>query len=83
MSDPQSPGAGQRAHSHAQSHAGAKAGAGTQCPICGRPTEPATRPFCSKRCADIDLSRWLGEGYRIPGSEAPVPTRDSDPDDGL
>lgn len=82
MPDPQSPGAEQRAHFHAQSHAGAKAGAGTQCPICGRPTEPATRPFCSKRCADIDLSRWLGEGYRIPGSEAPVPTRDSDPDDG-
>ncbi|WP_455175683.1 DNA gyrase inhibitor YacG [Azospirillum largimobile] len=51
--------------------------------MCGRPTEPATRPFCSKRCADIDLSRWLGEGYRIPGPEAPVPTRDSDPDDGL
>lgn len=79
MSDPQFPGAERRPHSHAPSHAGAKAG--TQCPICGRPTEPATRPFCSKRCADIDLSRWLGEGYRIPGSESSVPTRDSDPDD--
>lgn len=86
MSDPQLPGAEQRLHSHAQSHAGAKPGPigekGTQCPICGRPTEPATRPFCSKRCADIDLSRWLGEGYRIPGPDAPVPNRDSDPDDG-
>ncbi|WP_414637143.1 DNA gyrase inhibitor YacG [Azospirillum sp.] len=85
MSDPQSLGAEQRPHSHEHSHAGAKAGSigekGTQCPICGRPTEPATRPFCSKRCADIDLSRWLGEGYRIPGSESPLPPRDSDPDD--
>lgn len=81
MSDHQFPGAEQRPHSHAPSRAGAKAGAGTQCPICGRPSEPATRPFCSKRCADIDLSRWLGGGYRIPGSEAPVPPRESGLDD--
>ncbi len=25
------------------------------------------RPFCSKRCADIDLGKWLGEGYRVAG----------------
>jgi endogenous inhibitor of DNA gyrase (YacG/DUF329 family) len=43
---------------------------GRKCAICGKPQEPAFRPFCSKRCADIDLGRWLGEAYRIPaGSE--------------
>jgi hypothetical protein len=38
------------------------------CPICGKPTDPAVRPFCSKRCADIDLRRWLVGGYAIPAS---------------
>lgn len=42
------------------------------CPICKRPTAPALRPFCSKRCADIDLGRWFTEDYRIPAS-APDP----------
>ncbi|HUF85839.1 MAG TPA: DNA gyrase inhibitor YacG [Thermohalobaculum sp.] len=37
------------------------------CPICGKPSEASWRPFCSKRCADIDLGRWLGERYAIPG----------------
>lgn len=36
------------------------------CPICRKPTATAYRPFCSKRCADIDLGRWLGETYTIP-----------------
>ncbi len=36
------------------------------CPICGRPVVADYRPFCSKRCADVDLSRWLGGEYRIP-----------------
>jgi endogenous inhibitor of DNA gyrase (YacG/DUF329 family) len=36
------------------------------CPICGRPASPDNRPFCTKRCADVDLSRWLGGAYRIP-----------------
>ncbi|MBK9083105.1 MAG: DNA gyrase inhibitor YacG [Rhizobiales bacterium] len=39
---------------------------GGACPICGKPREPAYRPFCSKRCADIDLGRWLGGRYAIP-----------------
>jgi endogenous inhibitor of DNA gyrase (YacG/DUF329 family) len=42
-----------------------------KCPICGKPGQPAYRPFCSKRCADIDLGRWLKEGYRVPTEEAP------------
>ena len=37
-----------------------------KCPICSRPTELGYRPFCSRRCADIDLSRWLGGAYAIP-----------------
>jgi endogenous inhibitor of DNA gyrase (YacG/DUF329 family) len=36
------------------------------CPTCGKPTEPKFRPFCSKRCQDADLSRWLNEEYRVP-----------------
>lgn len=39
------------------------------CPICGKPATSATKPFCSPRCADIDLGRWLGERYVIPGPE--------------
>jgi endogenous inhibitor of DNA gyrase (YacG/DUF329 family) len=38
-----------------------------RCPICSRPTDVRYRPFCSRRCADIDLSRWLGGAYAIPG----------------
>ena len=30
------------------------------------------RPFCSKRCANIDLGRWLKEGYRVPTDEGPT-----------
>ncbi|MGH1419268.1 MAG: DNA gyrase inhibitor YacG [Hyphomicrobiaceae bacterium] len=36
------------------------------CPICQKPTELKWRPFCSNRCANIDLSRWLTGGYAIP-----------------
>lgn len=38
------------------------------CPICEKKhADPAYKPFCSKRCADVDLSRWLSDGYAIPG----------------
>ena len=37
------------------------------CPICGKDTDPKYRPFCSRRCADIDLGRWLKGSYVIPG----------------
>ena len=33
------------------------------CSVCGKPNSPDYRPFCSKRCADVDLSRWLTGGY--------------------
>ncbi len=42
-----------------------------KCPICGQATEPVTRPFCSKRCADVDLGHWLNETYTIPAFEPP------------
>jgi hypothetical protein len=42
-----------------------------KCAVCGKPQDPGRRPFCSKRCADIDLGRWLKEGYAIPGGEPP------------
>jgi endogenous inhibitor of DNA gyrase (YacG/DUF329 family) len=37
------------------------------CPICGKPGQALHAPFCSRRCADIDLGRWLKGGYAIPG----------------
>ncbi len=37
-----------------------------KCPICSRATDVKYRPFCSRRCADVDLSRWLGGAYAIP-----------------
>jgi endogenous inhibitor of DNA gyrase (YacG/DUF329 family) len=36
------------------------------CPICKKPESPAHKPFCSERCAQIDLGRWLTESYRVP-----------------
>ena len=42
-----------------------------KCPVCGKPAVAALRPFCSKRCTNIDLGRWLKEGYRIPTHEGP------------
>lgn len=39
------------------------------CAICGRPIVAEYRPFCSKRCADVDLQRWLSGTYAIPAVE--------------
>ncbi|MBV9529575.1 MAG: DNA gyrase inhibitor YacG [Bradyrhizobium sp.] len=39
------------------------------CPICGKPAQEANRPFCSRRCRDVDLNRWLSGVYVVPGSE--------------
>ena len=46
------------------------------CPICGKPATAASRPFCSERCRDVDLNRWLSNSYAIPGS------KDEDEDGG-
>jgi endogenous inhibitor of DNA gyrase (YacG/DUF329 family) len=40
------------------------------CPICRRPVEARFRPFCSARCADVDLGRWFNESYRVPSVES-------------
>ncbi|ESX77724.1 MULTISPECIES: DNA gyrase inhibitor YacG [unclassified Mesorhizobium] len=45
------------------------------CPECGKPSARETYPFCSKRCKDIDLNRWLKGVYVIPGRD------DEDDDD--
>ena len=41
--------------------------------ICGKPRDPRYAPFCSSRCADVDLHRWLKGTYVIPGANAPAP----------
>jgi endogenous inhibitor of DNA gyrase (YacG/DUF329 family) len=55
------------------------------CPICGKPAPAKFKPFCSERCAMVDLGRWLGGGYRVPTDEKPDeagnPPRDDDGDD--
>jgi uncharacterized protein len=38
------------------------------CPICSKPATQRYRPFCTKRCADIDLNRWLSGRYAIPAA---------------
>lgn len=44
----------------------------SKCPQCIKPVQQAYRPFCSKRCADLDLGKWLNESYVLPGdSEIP------------
>lgn len=39
------------------------------CPICQKPATDKYRPFCSGRCADVDLAKWLGGGYAIPSTD--------------
>jgi hypothetical protein len=49
------------------------------CAICGRPRDPHYDPFCSKRCADVDLHRWLKGGYVIPGQDSTPREDDEEP----
>lgn len=51
--------------SHESEKAQPQAGA---CPICSKPRVLEYRPFCSKRCADVDLHRWLGGVYAVPAA---------------
>ncbi len=39
------------------------------CPICRKPADELFRPFCSKRCADVDLHRWFSGSYAVPVTE--------------
>ena len=51
-----------------------------KCPVCKKPTNEKYKPFCSKRCADIDLGKWLNESYVVEGDEA-IPDDDYDLDE--
>ena len=42
-----------------------------KCPICGKPRDAKYDPFCSRRCSDVDLHRWLKGTYVIPGQDRP------------
>jgi endogenous inhibitor of DNA gyrase (YacG/DUF329 family) len=52
------------------------------CPICSKPADPKYRPFCSRRCADLDLGRWFTGRYAVPVDPADgddgLPDRDTD-----
>ena len=50
------------------------------CPICGKDADPKYRPFCSRRCADVDLGRWLTGSYVIPAEETEL-AGDDEPED--
>lgn len=63
----------------------ASAPPGKPCSICGKPAVARYKPFCSARCADIDLGRWLKGNYVIPGeaveeTETGLPARERDED---
>lgn len=45
-----------------------------KCPVCGKPRAAEHTPFCSSRCRDRDLVRWLEDGYAIPGERADLPS---------
>jgi uncharacterized protein len=49
-----------------------------KCPICSAPTVERYRPFCSKRCADVDLHRWLSGGYAVPATSPFAESEDED-----
>ena len=52
-----------------------------RCPTCGKATVESHRPFCSKRCADVDLARWLRGDYRIATDERPQDDGGAAPED--
>jgi len=52
------------------------------CPICGKPRAGRYRPFCSRRCAHIDLNRWLTGRYAVPAAEEDEPEGDAAPGEG-
>ncbi|MCA3277048.1 MAG: DNA gyrase inhibitor YacG [Roseomonas sp.] len=47
-----------------------------RCPVCGRAPAPDQRPFCSDRCRQVDLGRWMTEAYAIPATVTPEETED-------
>ena len=55
---------------------------GRRCPLCRKPATVHYRPFCSKRCADIDLGRWLSEDYRVSAEVAEMAENNGESEDG-
>jgi endogenous inhibitor of DNA gyrase (YacG/DUF329 family) len=49
-----------------------------KCAICGKPQHEQYKPFCSKRCADVDLNRWFSGAYAIPAAEEDAPKGEPD-----
>jgi endogenous inhibitor of DNA gyrase (YacG/DUF329 family) len=49
------------------------------CPICRKPAVERFRPFCSRRCADVDLNRWLSDVYAVPAAEEDDPEAEQTP----
>ncbi len=52
------------------------------CPICGKPSSQQYHPFCSARCSDIDLNRWLSGSYVIPAEPVEDEADDAPPKPG-
>lgn len=48
------------------------------CPVCGRPIDTKYKPFCSRRCSDVDLARWLNGSYAIPVTDEEDDTSSDD-----
>jgi endogenous inhibitor of DNA gyrase (YacG/DUF329 family) len=67
MSKPKSSEDGQEVASDKEAKAAHKS---RPCPICSSPSTYKYRPFCSNRCADVDLARWLSGRYAVPGGDA-------------
>ena len=53
-----------------------------RCPVCAKETATEFRPFCSRRCRDVDLNRWLAGVYRIETDEAPENAESPPPKSG-
>jgi len=51
------------------------------CPICGKPALERLRPFCSQRCADVDLHRWFSGQYAVPVVEREEDQQDAEEDE--
>jgi hypothetical protein len=56
-----------------------------KCPLCAKRAQTRFKPFCSRRCADLDLGQWLKGGYAIPGvaaeTENPSETEKNGPEE--
>ena len=53
------------------------------CPVCRRPSEVAHHPFCSNRCREVDLNRWLGGHYAIPAVDEDEESASNSPPDEI